>query len=95
HQGNYQSIKRDRKLKACLENRKCTAKQMRNQWAETGVDVYNKMVHHKVPSYKVDLATAIRECWSRIDEEYCLSLVKSMPQRLQAVIKARSGATKY
>uniref|UniRef100_A0A8C5HUA9 Transposase Tc1-like domain-containing protein n=1 Tax=Gouania willdenowi TaxID=441366 RepID=A0A8C5HUA9_GOUWI len=30
----------DRKLKAiCLENRKLTAKQMRNKWAETGVCV--------------------------------------------------------
>uniref|UniRef100_A0A3B5AUW2 Transposase Tc1-like domain-containing protein n=1 Tax=Stegastes partitus TaxID=144197 RepID=A0A3B5AUW2_9TELE len=30
----------DRKLQAiCLENRKCTTKQMRNKWAETGVNV--------------------------------------------------------
>uniref|UniRef100_A0A3B4ZVY6 Transposase Tc1-like domain-containing protein n=1 Tax=Stegastes partitus TaxID=144197 RepID=A0A3B4ZVY6_9TELE len=34
------SKRQDRKLKAtCLENRKCTAKQMRNKWAETGANV--------------------------------------------------------
>uniref|UniRef100_A0A671WUZ7 Transposase Tc1-like domain-containing protein n=1 Tax=Sparus aurata TaxID=8175 RepID=A0A671WUZ7_SPAAU len=33
------SKRQDRKLKAvCLENRKCTAKQMRNKWEETGVN---------------------------------------------------------
>jgi DDE superfamily endonuclease len=53
-----------------------------------------KMVHDKAPTCKADLATAIRESWSQIGEEYCLSLIKSMPQRLQAVIKARGGATK-
>uniref|UniRef100_A0AAR2K6C9 Transposase Tc1-like domain-containing protein n=1 Tax=Pygocentrus nattereri TaxID=42514 RepID=A0AAR2K6C9_PYGNA len=46
------------------------------------------------PTCKADLATAIKESWHQIDEEYCLSL-KSMPQRLQAVIKAKGGATKY
>uniref|UniRef100_A0A3Q2ZAS5 Tc1-like transposase DDE domain-containing protein n=1 Tax=Kryptolebias marmoratus TaxID=37003 RepID=A0A3Q2ZAS5_KRYMA len=55
----------------------------------------NKMVHDKAPTCKADLATAIRESWSQIAEQYCLSLIKSMPQRLQAVIKARGGATKY
>ena len=53
------------------------------------------MVHDKAPTCKADLTTAIRESWSQIDEEYCLSLIKSMPQRLQAVTKARGGATKY
>uniref|UniRef100_A0A3B5BLK5 Transposase Tc1-like domain-containing protein n=1 Tax=Stegastes partitus TaxID=144197 RepID=A0A3B5BLK5_9TELE len=37
----------DRKLKAiCLENRKCTAKQMRNKWAETGVNVCYRTVRN-------------------------------------------------
>uniref|UniRef100_A0A3Q0R5D0 Tc1-like transposase DDE domain-containing protein n=1 Tax=Amphilophus citrinellus TaxID=61819 RepID=A0A3Q0R5D0_AMPCI len=190
------SKRQDRRLKAiCLENRKCTTKQMRNKWEETGVNemgftyrnwtvddwmkvifsdesricigkrvnfhstgemavirtsinaqVYidildtsypnnaschmaktvktflaerqirsmslpanspdlnpienlwwklKKMVHDKAPACKADLATAIRESWSQIDEEYCLSLIKSVPQRLQAVIKASGGATKY
>lgn len=54
-----------------------------------------KIVHGKAPTCKADLATAIKESWNQIDEEYCLSLIKSMPQRLNAVIKARGGATKY
>uniref|UniRef100_A0A3Q0RAY7 Tc1-like transposase DDE domain-containing protein n=1 Tax=Amphilophus citrinellus TaxID=61819 RepID=A0A3Q0RAY7_AMPCI len=181
------SKRQDRRLKAiCLENRKCTTKQMRNKWEETGVNEMGftyrnakrkpsltpkqtktsdesricigkrvnfhtiermfgddeiifqdnaschmaktvktflaerqirsmslpanspdlnpienlwwklkKMVHDKAPACKADLATAIRESWSQIDEEYCLSLIKSVPQRLQAVIKASGGATKY
>uniref|UniRef100_A0A8C5ECY3 Transposase Tc1-like domain-containing protein n=1 Tax=Gouania willdenowi TaxID=441366 RepID=A0A8C5ECY3_GOUWI len=37
----------DRKLKAiCLENRKCTAKQMRNKWAESGVNVCDRTVRN-------------------------------------------------
>uniref|UniRef100_A0A8C5GZT2 Tc1-like transposase DDE domain-containing protein n=1 Tax=Gouania willdenowi TaxID=441366 RepID=A0A8C5GZT2_GOUWI len=54
-----------------------------------------KIVHNKAPSSKADMATAIRISWSQIDEEFCLSLLKSMAQTLQAVIKARGGATKY
>uniref|UniRef100_A0A3B1K6C0 Tc1-like transposase DDE domain-containing protein n=1 Tax=Astyanax mexicanus TaxID=7994 RepID=A0A3B1K6C0_ASTMX len=54
-----------------------------------------KMVHKKAPTCKADLATAIKESWHQIDAEYCLSLIKSMPQRLKAVIKAKGGATKY
>ncbi|CAI9591777.1 unnamed protein product [Staurois parvus] len=37
----------DRELKAiCLENRKCTTNQMRNKWAETGVNVCDRTVRH-------------------------------------------------
>uniref|UniRef100_A0A3B5QWB7 Tc1-like transposase DDE domain-containing protein n=1 Tax=Xiphophorus maculatus TaxID=8083 RepID=A0A3B5QWB7_XIPMA len=46
-----------------------------------------KMVHKKGPTSKADLATAIKESWHQIDAEYCLSLIKSMPHRLKAVIK--------
>ncbi len=54
-----------------------------------------KLVHDKAPSCKADLSTAIQQSWNQLDEAYCFSLVKSMPQRIQAVIKARGGATKY
>ena len=41
------SKSQDRKLKAiCLENRKCTAKQMRNKWEETGVNVCDRTVRN-------------------------------------------------
>ncbi|CAJ0921952.1 unnamed protein product [Ranitomeya imitator] len=50
-----------------------------------------KMVHDEAPTCKADLATAIRESRSQIDEESCLTLIKSRPQRLQAVRKARDA----
>ncbi|CAI9583149.1 unnamed protein product, partial [Staurois parvus] len=41
------SKRQDRKLKAiCLENSICTAKQMRNKWAEAGVNVCDRIVRH-------------------------------------------------
>lgn len=43
-----------------------------------------KLVTEKAPTCKADLATAIWESWTQIDGEYCLSLMKSMPERLQA-----------
>uniref|UniRef100_A0A8C9V626 Tc1-like transposase DDE domain-containing protein n=1 Tax=Scleropages formosus TaxID=113540 RepID=A0A8C9V626_SCLFO len=48
-----------------------------------------KLVNDKAPPCKADLLMAIRESWNQTDEEYCFSLVKSMPQRIQAIIKAR------
>uniref|UniRef100_A0A4W6EZN1 Transposase Tc1-like domain-containing protein n=1 Tax=Lates calcarifer TaxID=8187 RepID=A0A4W6EZN1_LATCA len=43
------SKRQDRKLKAiCLENRKCTAKQMRNKWEETGVNVCDRTVRNRL-----------------------------------------------
>uniref|UniRef100_A0A672HJ18 Tc1-like transposase DDE domain-containing protein n=1 Tax=Salarias fasciatus TaxID=181472 RepID=A0A672HJ18_SALFA len=55
-----------------------------------------KMVRSKAPTCKDDLATAIKDSWPQIDEEYCLSLIKSSePQRLQVVRKVKGGATKY
>lgn len=54
-----------------------------------------KLVHQKAPHCKADLLNAIRQSWNEVDTEQCLSLVKSMPHRIQAVIKAQGGATKY
>uniref|UniRef100_A0A672Y5E8 Transposase Tc1-like domain-containing protein n=1 Tax=Sphaeramia orbicularis TaxID=375764 RepID=A0A672Y5E8_9TELE len=43
------SNRQDRKLKAiCLENRKCTAKQMRNKWEEAGVNVCDRTVRNRL-----------------------------------------------
>uniref|UniRef100_A0A3B4YMY3 Transposase Tc1-like domain-containing protein n=1 Tax=Seriola lalandi dorsalis TaxID=1841481 RepID=A0A3B4YMY3_SERLL len=43
------SKRQDRKLKAiCLENRKCTTKQMGNKWAETGVNVCDRTVTNRL-----------------------------------------------
>ena len=38
----------------------------------------------------------IKEVWIKeISGEYCESLIYSMPRRLQAVVDARGGHTKY
>jgi transposase len=37
----------------------------------------------------------IEEVWNRIQPEVCQNLIESMPRRLQAVIKAKGGHTKY
>ena len=58
------------------------------------VEIKEEMVHDKATSCKANLSTAIRESWNQLDEEYGYSLVKSMSQRIQGVIKARGGATK-
>ena len=42
------------------------------------------------------LEQAIKEVWVReLSNEYCQSLVESMPRRLEAVIKAKGKPTKY
>ena len=37
----------------------------------------------------------VAEEWSKIPSEVCQNLIESMPRRLEAVIKAKGGHTKY
>ena len=37
----------------------------------------------------------VAEVWNNIDPEVCQNLIESMPRRIQAVIKAKGGHTKY
>ena len=46
------------------------------------------MVHEKAPSTK---ETAIQEDWNHFDKEYCFKFVKSIPVRIEAVIKVQGG----
>ena len=42
------------------------------------------------------LEQAIKKVWVReMTTDYCRSLLESMPKRLEAVIKAKGGPTKY
>ena len=36
-----------------------------------------------------------RKEWNKIPNELCLELINSMPRRIEAVLKARGGNTKY
>ena len=33
--------------------------------------------------------------WNKINKEKCIKLIESMPRRIEAVIKAKGGPTKY
>ena len=44
---------------------------------------------------KFKLFSALEKAWNGIDDQYLQKLVESMPRRLQAVIKAKGGVTKY
>lgn len=44
---------------------------------------------------KIKLFEALEEAWENIDQQHIRNLVESMPRRLQAVIQARGGHTKY
>lgn len=61
-----------------------------NLWNELKIRV-NK--HH--PTNKKDLKLKILEAWNEIPPEVTKKLVESMPRRLQAVIDANGGHTKY
>ena len=48
-----------------------------------------------LPQTKQDLITAIQEEWSNISLEMLQNLIMSLPHRIEAVIKAKGGNTKY
>ena len=50
----------------------------------------------KMPSTTVsELWETLQEIWRSIPSEVILNLVRSMPRRVQAVLKAKGGHTKY
>ena len=62
-----------------------------NLWAKM-----KDLVAEKQPSNEKALNQCIKGVWvQKISENYCNSLIESMPHRLQAVIDAKRGHTKY
>lgn len=58
--------------------------------------VLKDKVSEKQPTNLKELEEAIKVVWVReLSDEYCQNLVESMPKRLEAVIKAKGGLTKY
>ena len=45
------------------------------------------MINETVSPNK-DLSTAIRNCWDNFDKEQSFKLIRSIPERIYAVIKA-------
>jgi hypothetical protein len=61
------------------------------------------LVHlkRKLTGYKTE-PSGILELWERVDAEWnkistevCMALIESMPRRVDAVLKAKGGYTKY
>lgn len=59
-------------------------------WAEVERQLRNRTIRNIV-----ELRTAIRDIWENIEEEKTRTLVGSMKRRMQAVIDAKGGPTKY
>ena len=56
----------------------------------------NGLVAEKQPSSGKALTETIKEVWvKKISREYCMSLIASMPRRLEAIVKVQGGHTKY
>ncbi|CBQ72283.1 related to transposase [Sporisorium reilianum SRZ2] len=47
------------------------------------------------PTWMLELEGRLEEVWAQIPVSLCQALVESMPKRIEAVIKARGGNTKY
>ena len=48
-----------------------------------------------LPQNRVELWEALVEEWGQIEDEYITNLYESMPRRIQAVLEAKGGNTKY
>ena len=58
-------------------------------------EILDRKIGDQSFSKKDNLKVAIEEAWEKIQPEETKSLVKSMPRRLEAVIQAKGGQTKY
>jgi hypothetical protein len=60
------------------------------------VDLKKRLNEYPVPPKGVhELWDRVVEEWNKIPPEVCQNLIESMPRRIQAVIKAKGGHTKY
>lgn len=58
-------------------------------------DHLDKAIRKRHITNKNDLKQVLQEEWNKIPNTVCENLVKSIPRRLNAVIKTRGGPTKY
>ena len=61
-----------------------------NLWFDIKKEL-KEMRHHNLK----ELAANVHTCWAKITEKRCRKLIRSMPRRIRAVIKAKGGHTKY
>ena len=56
----------------------------------------NKQIFNEIQRIVEELKEAIKELWvSGLPQQYCRTLARSMPIRMQAVLNADGNATKY
>lgn len=51
--------------------------------------------YEKAPGGVLELWDRIQEEWEKIPASVCQNLIESMPRRVEAVLKAKGGLTKY
>jgi Transposase/DDE superfamily endonuclease len=51
--------------------------------------------YETAPRGMLELWERVEEEWEKIDAEVCQNLIESMPKRVEAVLKAKGGYTKY
>jgi hypothetical protein len=55
-----------------------------------------KLAEHEIPRKGIlELWDRVEVEWNKIPPEVCQNLIESMPRRIEAVIKAKGGYTKY
>ncbi len=54
-----------------------------------------KFVLNMKPTTVTELVTAVQDAWCNTTSEICNKLIESMPRRINAVIRAKGGWTKY
>ncbi len=58
--------------------------------------VKRKLGEYEEPASSVqELWDRFQEEWDRIEPSVCQNLIESMPRRIEAVLKAKGGYTKY
>ena len=63
-----------------------------HQWAH----LKRELVQYSIPPKSIwDIWKRVVEVWNNIPSEVCQNLIESMPRRLEAVITAKGGHTKY
>jgi len=55
----------------------------------------DRMTKDRICNTEEELFLCLQDAWSRVPVDYMRSLVLSMPRRLEAVLQARGGSTKY
>lgn len=65
---------------------------MEHIWSELDRRIRNRS---KLPTNQEELWKAMEEEWDQIEADFCRKLVDTMPARVNAVLKARGGYTKW